>query len=659
MPEMLQIGIDTGGTFTDFVVFDGHQLAIHKVLSSPAAPERAILQGLCELNLMGVPMRLIHGSTVATNAVLERKGVRTAFITNKGLRDILLIGRQARRELYNLTPKPVPPLVDRDLCLEVDTRLAADGTLLQDLDDAEIQRLLCEIRTLEPQAVAISLLFSFLDARQEQAIRDALPDHLFVSLSSEVLPEYREYERGITTWMNAYVGPLVQGYLQRMEQQLSAAKVSIMQSSGLSCNASQAGHLAVNLLLSGPAGGLEGARLVSQQAGYEHLMTLDMGGTSTDVALIDGAIRLSTEAKIGGYPVAVPMVDIHTIGAGGGSIAWVDEGGLLHVGPQSAGADPGPVCYGKGGEQVTVTDANLILGRLPASTQLGGNLKIDQASARAAMQKLADQLGLPSAEAAAAGVIALANEHMAGALRVISVQKGHDPAGFVLVCFGGAGGLHVCDLADALHMQTALVPVHAGVLSALGMLAAKPGRQLSRTLAVLLAEQPVDDLQAEFARLAAQGMAALQEEGHTPENMHIDKSLDLCYKGQSFTLNIPWHDETARAESVFHETHKQRYGHRLDVPVELVNVRIGVTALTVPPKLAELPANKPATSREQVILAGQDGLVDVWQREDLVPEQLIRGPAIIAEPVATSFVAAGWCCKVDISGNLHLSKMQA
>ena len=663
MTKCINLGIDTGGTFTDFFLFDGQTLRIHKVLSTPDAPERAILQGINDLGDLGLvdkKLRLVHGSTVATNAVLERKGARTVFVTNKGFRDVLIIGRQARRELYNLTPIYVAPIVDQELCVEVSTRLAADGSLLCDIDDEEIRQLIRTIADLEPDAVAVSLLFSFLDDRQEQAIRAAivqdLADDLFVSISSEILPEYKEYERGITTWLNAYVGPLVQGYLQRMEQQLPAANISIMQSSGSTCSADLAGQNAVNLLLSGPAGGLEGARFISKLAGYKQLITLDMGGTSTDVSLINDAIVLTSEGKIGDLPVSVPMVDIHTIGAGGGSIAWVDEGSLLQVGPQSAGADPGPACYGNGGEQVTVTDANVILGRLPASTQLGGEMRIDKEAARSRMNELADQLGLDSAEAVASGVIRIANEHMAAALRVISVQKGHDPADFVLVSFGGAGGLHVCDLAEAMNMRSALVPVHAGVLSALGMLAARPGRELSKTLAVPLAEQNVADLETEFAGLLDLGVAALIAEGLPEKIIETEKSLDLCYKGQSFTLNIEWSQDLSQAIVLFHEAHEQRYGHQLSVPVELINIRVSVKGKTAElsiPSLAKSHQKKPV---EQVKIYGVEEAVDVWHRQDLVADQLLTGPAIIMEAVSTTYVATGWCCRVDQMGNLHLTK---
>ena len=343
------LGVDTGGTFTDFVYFNGKSVKVHKVLSTPEAPERAILQGINELGIDTSNLRVIHGSTVATNAVLEAKGVRTVYITNNGFADLIQIGRQARAELYNLRPMAVQPLLEPECCLEVNTRLTANGEVITPLDKTELVELSDRIRKLNPDSVAINLLFSFLDDDQEKAIEAVMPDSIFVSRSSDVLPEYKEYERGMTTVLNSYVGPLMDGYLRRLDDALGNVRLSIMQSSGGTIDAARAGRHAVNLLLSGPAGGLKGAGYVAGLGQQSHLLTFDMGGTSTDVALIDGEISLTSEGRIGTYPVAVPMVDMYTIGAGGGSIAKVDAGGLLLVGPESAGASPGPACYAKGG----------------------------------------------------------------------------------------------------------------------------------------------------------------------------------------------------------------------------------------------------------------------------------------------------------------------
>lgn len=647
------IGIDTGGTFTDFVLLDDNgRLGIHKTPTTPAALERAILAGIKALDCNTEMLQVVHGSTVATNAVLEGKGARTAYISNRGLGDVLTIGRQARRELYNLQPERRPPPVPPELCLETGGRLAADGSVVEPLTAADIEAIQAAIRTLKPEAVAINLLFSFLDDRFETQLAAALPADLFVSRSSAVLPEYREYERGITTWLNSYVGPRVQGYLARLGERLGPDALAVMRSSGETCAAAEAGLEAVHLLLSGPAGGLAGAQYVARLAGCERVLTFDMGGTSTDVALIDGDIALSGDSRIGDYPVGVPMVDMHTIGAGGGSIAFVDAGGMLQVGPESAGADPGPICYGRGGTRVTVTDANLVLGRLPAGVRLGGDLPLDMATARQALSGLARQLGSESPEVAALGVVRVANEHMAQALRVISVERGVDPREFTLVSFGGAGGLHVCALAEMLGMRRALEPVHAGVLSALGMLVAPRGRQLSRTLGIPLAPDHAATITTALEALAAQGRQALLREGCQEADLVHAPSVDLCYRGQSHTLNLPWTDVTT-CEAAFHELHEQRYGHRLAAPVQLVNVRMAVKAEVRPIKMPHWSA-RPGKPEAEVPVYGVEGPVPVWARTSLAAGEGIDGPAIVTDPVATLYLAPGWRGNVDTYGNLLL-----
>ncbi len=646
------LGVDTGGTFTDFVLLEDGCLRVHKVLSTPEAPERAILQGIEALGLEpDAGLLVVHGSTVATNAVLEGKGVRTAYVTNRGLGDVLTIGRQARRELYNLQPRPEPPPVPPELCLETGGRLGADGSEVEPLTGADLCALKTRLRELAPEAVAINLLFSWLDDRFERMIESVVPEGVFVSRSARVLPELREYERGMATWLNAWVGPLMQGYLSRLSRALQPARLAVMQSHGGTIEAGRAGREAVRLLLSGPAGGLQGARFVAGLSGETRLLTFDMGGTSTDVALIDGDIRLTSEGHIDRYPVAVPMVDMHTIGAGGGSIARLDEAGMLQVGPESAGASPGPACYGRGGTEPTVTDANLLLGRLPASTRLGGGMAVRPERARAAIAPLARRMGL-TAEAAAEGIVALANDHMAQALRVISVQRGLDPADYTLVSFGGAGGLHVCALAEALGMSRALVPIHAGVLSALGMLVARPSRERSQTWQVLAAECDESELEARLRQMAEAAAAELREEGVSMQR--VSHRVDLRYAGQSTTLTLPWQG-LARTVEAFHEAHRRQYGHRLEMPVELVNLRVGVEAEQAPPALPRLPARPPAepVAREPVHGVGE---VPRWTREALAPEQVIVGPALVSEAVATTWIAPGWTCRVDAWGNLRLER---
>ncbi|MCI0505368.1 MAG: hydantoinase/oxoprolinase family protein [Gammaproteobacteria bacterium] len=670
---MILLGIDTGGTFTDFVLVRDNRLTIHKLLSTQHAPELAILQGIEELGLDELPdddLYIVHGSTVATNAVLEGKVVRTAYVTNHGMRDILTLGRQARRELYNLQPKPAPPPVPRELCLETGGRIGANGALIDPLTAADVEQLQQQIEQLRPQAVAINLLFSYLDDQYEKQLAAAIDKTIFVSRSSEVLPEIGEYERGIATWLNAAVGPIMQGYLQRLSQGVQAripdqpphhTRVSVMQSSGGAIEAQQAARQAVHLLLSGPAGGMAGARYAAARSGKLRLLTFDMGGTSTDVALVDGELQLTNEGQIGPYPVAVPMVDIHTIGAGGGSIARVDEGGLLQVGPQSAGASPGPACYGRGGKVATVTDANLVLSRLRADAFLGGRMRLNIDAARHAVKILADQLSL-GVEAMAEGIIRLADEHMARALRVMSVQRGIDPRKLTLVSFGGAGGLHVCALAEALSMHEAMVPVHAGVLSAMGMLVAPKARQLSQSFSGIVGSIDENQLRIVFDELTHKGRQALQLEGLQEHEIQITASVDVRYKGQSYTLNIPWLGKEKTLDS-FHFNHELRYGHRLELEVEVVTARVKVLGLSHDVEgfekfLTHENRFRPA-QHSTTKLYGIGDPVPVFQRLELPVDYIVQGPALITETVSTTFVHAGWQCHTDHVGNLILHKASA
>ncbi|QQO53679.1 MAG: hydantoinase/oxoprolinase family protein [Thiohalocapsa sp. PB-PSB1] len=664
---MTLLGIDTGGTFTDFVLWQNGHMRTHKLLSTPDAPERAILQGVAELGLEPAGLLVIHGSTVATNAVLEGKGARTAYITNRGFADLLTIGRQARASLYDLQPPARPAPVPAALCIETGGRYRADGTLLEPLSANDLVDLRAKLLRLAPQSVAINLLFSYLDDSAERAIADALPAGLFIARSSQVLPLIGEYERGIATWLNARVGPVVEGYIKRLQQELPGARLAVMQSSGETVAADQIAGQAVRLLLSGPAGGLVGAGFVARSAGIGRLLTFDMGGTSTDVALVDGAPRLTTEGRVADWPVAVPMVDMHTIGAGGGSIARMDAGGALLVGPESAGAHPGPVCYNRGGRQPTVTDANLVLGRLRPEAFLGGRMRLDPNAARLALERLGTELGLSGhdlAEQAALGVVAVANERMAQALRVISVQRGVDPRSAHLCSFGGAGGLHVCALAEALGMTRALVPERAGVLSALGMLVTPPGRLLTRTWLGLLSERDDAEVTAALDDLARQGIDALGAEGVNAEDLTRQDSLDLRYRGQSYTLNLAWQGSMA-TERAFSQWHRARYGHQLDLPVELLNLRVRLTApvhgvaLSMPKPPPQQQAQggppEPKPSIRSRAEAASDALL-VLARADLDPGRHLQGPAVILDDDATTWLAPGWQALRDHAGHLLLSR---
>lgn len=660
------LGVDTGGTFTDFVLLGDEGVRLHKTLSTPEAPERAILEGIREMGLEAAvaagQVRIVHGSTVATNAALERKGVRTAYVANQGLADLLTLARQNRRDLYDLTPSTEPPPVPAELCLEVAVRLDAQSQETAPLTEAAIASLLAEIDALDPEAVAINLLYSWLDPSAERALEAALeqaaPGRRFISRSSFVLPQYREYERGIATWLNAWLGPRVEGYLERLQAGVAPCSLAIMQSSGGTMASEVASKRAVNLLISGPAGGLAGATAVAQAAGFERLLTFDMGGTSTDVALIDGEVELSSEGRLGPWPVAVPMLDIHTIGAGGGSIASIDAGGALTVGPESAGAAPGPACYGRGGMAATVTDANVVLGRLPGHAALGGSLTLDVTAARQAVTTVAEALDL-DALTTARGILDVANEHMAQALRVMSIERGRDPRELLLCCFGGAGGLHLCDLADALGMDRAMVPSFAGVLSALGMLVARPERQLLRSLRVELAELGPGDLPSIREDLLEAGRRELEQEGVDVAELEEEAFLEVRYRGQAFALTLPYSGEREAIESAFHHEHQQRYGHALRTAVEIVNIRVRLRArgerLSLP-ELAEGPAGKPLT-RVEVFGLGTE--VPVYQRDTLRKGQRLVGPALITEPTATSLLTEGWQGVVDGVGNLLLERRGA
>lgn len=650
------LGVDTGGTFTDFVLLGDGEPRIHKVLSTPSAPEQAILQGIDALGLSAAmaagQLAIVHGTTVATNAALEGKGARTVLITNQGLEDILCIGRQNRAELYNLTPTPPPSVLATLPVIGAPCRLDAAGKEVAGLSDADLSRLVEAVLSHQPQSVALCLLFSYLNPSHEQRIRQALEAAgLPVSASHAILPTRGEYERGMATWLNAWLAPKVADYLQRLQQATDPAPLAIMQSHGGTIASEQAANLAVNLLLSGPAGGLAAAKRLGDQLQQPHLMTFDMGGTSTDVALLDGDLRLTQQGRIGPYPVAVPMVDMHTIGAGGGSLAYVDDAGLLHVGPHSAGADPGPACYGRGGNQVTVTDANVVLGRLQPDFALGGSLKLDEAAAHDAMQRLAGQLGL-STQDTAEGVLALANEHMTQALRVISIQKGFDPADFTLVSFGGAGGLHVCALADNLGMRRALVPRRAGVLSAEGLVYAPRKRE---QLQALPEEPDESTLQSRIQGLQQQGSRELIREGVPASDIQHRVFVDMCYQGQSSVLQIPWQNAASTREQLFHDAHEQRFGHRLALPVQQMNIRVQSLATSNPPAQPALPARN-ASPYRQARLPGVDQDVAIYQRDALGAGQRLQGPALIAEAVGTTWLAPGWQATVDNHGHLLLER---
>lgn len=697
----MRIGIDIGGTFTDFVFFDDVTSAFqtHKTLSTPHDPAEAVLQELSivhgELSIdnfqtpiptfsspetssftiqnsyrKGIPLgqfkndqalSIVHGSTVATNALLERKGALTALITTAGFRDVLEIGRQNRPHLYDLFSRRPPALVPPELRFEVDERVNHHGQPIRALDPATLEPLLEQLKAAGVTAVAVCLLFSFLYPEHEKMIATRLRQAGFLaSASYEVLPEFREYERTSTTVVNAYVSPVLERYLARLERDSGVKDFRVMQSNGGSITAAQARREAVRCVLSGPAGGVVGARYVAQAAGFSQLLTFDMGGTSTDVSLCAGAIQVTTEAQIGGWPIRIPVIDIHTVGSGGGSMAYVDAGGALRVGPHSAGAAPGPACYGRGGQQPTVTDANLILGRLPADLFLGGQMALDIPAAEAALNCLAQaanlraQPGLTSAQSAALGVIAVVNAHMERALRVISVERGHDPREFSLVSFGGAGGLHAAELARTLGIPRVLIPPNAATLSAFGMLAADVIKDYARTV-MQPGAIPYTEVEALLAPLVQQGLADLAAEGVPAEQTSLEWLLDLRYRGQSYELTLPF---TPTFSADFHAAHARAYGHsEPTMPLELVNVRLRAIGHLSRPPLPQAVVNPalppPAPfDRQPVILAAGSAQVPFYDGSALQAGHHLSGPAVIVYPDTTVFIGPGDKLSVDEYRNL-------
>jgi N-methylhydantoinase A len=659
----MRIGIDIGGTFTDFVFFDEELRTFYtyKVLSTPLNPAQPVLDGLEEIDSRESPF-IIHGSTIATNALLERKGARTALISTKGFRDVIAIGRQVRSELYDFFAHRPEPLVPDELRLEIAERVDHRGKVLTRLNEDAVKELCESIQDLDTESVAVCLLFSFAYPAHEKTIARVLREAgFFVSPSCEILPEFREYERASTTVINAYVSPIVDRYLHELEEQLGAADFRIMQSNGGSIRASQIRKQAVRSILSGPAGGVVGAFHVGKMAGYENVIGFDMGGTSTDVSLCAGEIKITKEAEIDRFPIRIPMIDIHSVGSGGGSIAYTDAGGALRVGPQSAGADPGPVCYGLGGTKSTVTDANLVLGRLMPDYFLEGRMSLDSQAADAALEVLAKQANilvqsdLSLSQTAALGVIRVVNAHMERALRVISVERGYDPKDFILVSFGGAGGLHAAQLARALGIPRVLIPPTASTLSALGMLTADVIKDYGQTV-MLAGNTPIEKLEELVTPFVDQGLYELQEEGIPKERITFYKELDIRYEGQGYELTVPLTLEFAQ---IFHASHEETYGHSSPgSPIEIVNIRLrAIGSVPRPPfPRAPLGSDDPEEAslgqRQFVQMDGRSSPKPFYQGDRLKPGHVLRGPAIIAYKDTTVFLPLGDRARVDEYFNL-------
>lgn len=660
------VGIDVGGTFTDIAVLRDGVLSVHKLPSTPADPSVGITTGVRDTGVDVDGTDFIHGSTVATNALLEGKGGRTALVTTMGFEDVLEIGRQNRADLYDLSMERPEPLAPWQLRFGLPERIDYTGAILDDLTPESIDALVGLLDDARVDGVAVSFLFSFLNPVHEEILAERLArlaNQPFVSISSRILPEFREYERTSTVVVNSYVGPVMARYLTQLESVLGHG-LRIMQSSGGSITASLAADQPVRTILSGPAGGVVGAFYTGVQAGYPDIITLDMGGTSTDVSLCPGRIKETTSANLGGYPVSVPMIEIHTVGAGGGSIARVDAGGALVVGPQSAGADPGPACYGKG-DRITVTDANLTLGRLRSDGFLGGRMTLDAERSQALMADLATGVGA-SATDTALGIIRVVNSNMERAIRAISLERGYDPREFTLVPFGGAGPMHACELAEELAIPRVLVPGHPGILSALGVAIADVVKDYSRT--VMLRGEDLDKarLDEEFHGMEQWARAELVEEGLPADAMVARRFLDVRYVGQSFELTVDCPSLTGRGEltrsiaNEFYESHLQRFGYAdRALPVEVVNLRLKLELAVEKPRLEPAPgvgsdASHAVVGNAEVVFARGPVETMLYDRDRLRTGNRIAGPALLLQLDTTIVVPPGWTGEIDPYGNLLL-----
>jgi len=658
----MRIGIDTGGTFTDLacICTDGI-LSVYKVPSTPSDPSMAVLNSLRRMK-PAPGFTVIHGTTVATNALLERRGAKAALITTQGCRDVLEIARQTRDVLYSLSPLPRDPLIPRHLRYEVPERLDWRGEVVRPLDKAAVERVLDDMVMKGVESLAVCLLFSFLRPEHEMTIgRLARARGLPVSLSCQIAPEYREYERTATVCANAYVAPVMGRYIDRLQACLveeGAKRFAIMQSNGGILQAEEAAANAIQTVLSGPAGGLVAAARMAREAGVERVMTFDMGGTSTDVALIDGELPTMRTGEVAGLPLLTPMLDIHSVGAGGGSLARRDVGGGLRVGPQSAGADPGPVAYGRG-NQITVTDAHVLLGRLPAGVRLAGSLPLDRERVRHVFQSFGEELGL-SPELAAEGVLAVINAQMTRALRHISIERGRDPAGYTLVAYGGAGGLHACELAEAMGIASILIPRYPGAFSALGLALADVRREYVQSLLVRAWEEQEGEVQDMLRKLQTRAREDLKREKVSPGAMRFLPFVEARYKGQSYTLHIPFARRLSRATRAFHATHHARYGYSdPSWPVEVVTV--GLTAIGVnQTPIPSFPlSDKPGAAREMSPLWWAGHWIDcpLYLRSSLAIGQCVVGPALILQEDATTYLPPRWQTCVDSYGNLQCRRV--
>ena len=649
------IGVDTGGTFTDFVYKDGDRWGVYKVLSTPANPAQAVLEGLNHI-AGRKDKKIIHGSTVATNAILERAGAKCALITNKGFEDIIEIGRQNRTRLYDLAYRKEPHIIPLELRFGLDGRILQTGEELTPLDEKTAEDIGLRLNELDVESVAVCFLFSYVNPLHEKKIREMLEPFGFqISLSHEILSEFREFERTSTTVINAYVSPKMKRYIGYLIENLGAGDtLAIMQSNGGSISVETAMKESVRTILSGPAGGAVGAYEIGKMAGYTTLITFDMGGTSTDVSLIDKDLSMTLESGISDYPVKVPMIDIHTVGAGGGSIARLDEAGALKVGPESAGADPGPICYGKG-EKITVTDANLYLGRLIPEHFLGGKMALKQERLASYFDKMIKNTQLTPVELAE-GILDVTNAAMERAIRVISVERGYDPREFTLFSFGGAGGMHAAFLARLLNIPKVLFPQNPGILSAIGMLLADVIKDYSLTVMQNQADVNFSSLSEMFHGIEAKGKKDLQVEGIPKEGIVLERYLDMRYQGQSYEIIVPFDGDYVER---FHELHEKTYGYRNEnKTIEIVNIRLRAKGMPGKPEFKksstsqEHPSADAILGEKKVVFDHQRMPTKIIARDKLKTGNRIEGPAVVVEYSSTLVVPPFASAQVDEYGNI-------
>ena len=672
-------GIDVGGTFTDFVSYnmDTNEVEAWKNLSTPASPVKGVLTGLERVEDKANIHQIRHGSTIATNAILERKGATIAYITNKGFKDIPFIGRCTREFNFNLKWVKPAPLVKRRYCYEVGGRLNYKGEVLEDLPEADLAAVVAEIKKHpEIEAVAVCLLHCYANPIHEDMVGEYfakyLPD-MPISLSHRVSPQWKEFERSSTTMADAYIRPIVTKYMDSITSEFKKNNISrnimIMKSNGGLMTLDATKKAPVHTAVSGPTGGVIAAKMMANLCGFKNLVTYDMGGTSTDVAVVkDGVEQFTTAFEISwGMPIQVPMIDIRTIGAGGGSIAWIDKGGMLRVGPESSGADPGPACYKKGGQNATITDANVVLGRINPDYFLGGKMEIDKNASIAAIKKIGDQLGM-SVEATASDIVRIANSNMVGALRSVLIEGGNDPRDFSILSFGGAGALHACDIMEICGAKETIIPQHPGQFCAFGFLFSDARVDLHKTIQLSSTQLDTQDLADKFDELKEEGLQTLREQGYA-QNIQIIPELAMRYQGQNFELSVPVNLDTLRTDSKdvifndFHRLHKERFGFMVEgEAMEIVNMKMTVISVTEKPTLAKIAqAASPAPVKDVRKVVYEEGTMDaqVYERSKLLSGHHFVGPALIEEDTSVTVVMPGQKVRIDDYGNIIISKKEA